>query len=197
MTEEEFLEEYKKQVYPKPAVTADTVLISEEDNECKVLLIKRGNHPCKDCFAFPGGFAEPGETIDMAARRELLEETGVDIPNLQPIRVFSAPNRDPRGWTMTEAYIGKVKADELQVSAGDDASDARWFSLSHKRDGEERSITLTYKEETISIRVSGMEDQGLMPKIKLLSSENIAFDHGLIMAYALHRYEYLKRTKEW
>ncbi|SDB12842.1 NUDIX domain-containing protein [Eubacterium oxidoreducens] len=197
MTQEEFLQEYKKQEYPKPSVTADIILFSEEEKENKVLLIKRGNHPYKDCYAFPGGFAEPGETIDETAQRELKEETGLDVKNLQPLRVFSDPNRDPRGWTMTQAYVAIIDAGKMPVKAGDDARDAKWFRISQIQENEERKILLISDEERIMIRVKGMEEKKLSPQITLIESENIAFDHGLIMAYAIHRYEYLQRMKEW
>lgn len=110
--------------YPRPAVTADIVLLAEGS----VLLIERGNDPYKGCWAFPGGFLEEGETIDECARRELREETGLDIGGLRQAGVFSRPGRDPRGWTVTVAFVAELPS-RPAASAGDDAARARWFAL--------------------------------------------------------------------
>ena len=64
--------------YPRPAVTADCVVITHEA-EPRVLLIKRGGEPFKDCWAIPGGFMEMNETTEQCAVRELKEETGLNI----------------------------------------------------------------------------------------------------------------------
>ena len=68
-------------------------------------MIRRGGHPFLGCFALPGGFAEPGETVDQSAQRELMEETHVEGLSLAPVGLFSDPDRDPRGWTVTNAWV--------------------------------------------------------------------------------------------
>ena len=60
--------------YPRPAVTADCIVITTEA-EAKVLLIQRGDEPYKGCWAFPGGFMNMDETTEECAIRELEEET--------------------------------------------------------------------------------------------------------------------------
>ena len=110
--------------YPRPAVTTDIVLLSDRG---EVLLIQRKNDPYKGCWAFPGGFMEIDETLEDCARRELREETGLDVPNLQQIKAFSAVDRDPRGRTLTVAFGACIA--HQQPIAHDDAADARWFGL--------------------------------------------------------------------
>ena len=70
--------------YPRPAVTADCVVITREA-EPKVLLIQRGDQPFKGGWAFPGGFMNMDETTEQCAVRELEEETGLRLSKVQPI----------------------------------------------------------------------------------------------------------------
>ena len=128
MTEEEFLANYDASKWPHPAVTADIAIFRESSKGAEVLLIQRGNHPYKGCWALPGGFAEPGETIEQVAARELWEETGVSDASLQLLGVYSEPGRDPRGWVVTLVYVAGLPAGAVPV-AGDDAAAVQWFGI--------------------------------------------------------------------
>ena len=114
--------------YPRPAVTADCVVITKE-NEPKVLLIQRGNEPYKGQWAFPGGFMNMDETTEQCAVRELEEETGLKVCNIQQIGAYSKVDRDPRGRTVTVAYLAIIDKPEA-VKGLDDAAKAQWFPLS-------------------------------------------------------------------
>ena len=114
--------------YPRPAVTADSVVITKE-KEPKVLLIQRGNEPFKGCWAFPGGFMNMDETTEQCAVRELEEETGLKVSNIRQIGAYSKVDRDPRGRTVTVAYLALIDNAE-KVKGLDDAAKAQWFSLS-------------------------------------------------------------------
>ncbi|MCK8623405.1 NUDIX domain-containing protein [Prevotella sp. E13-27] len=113
--------------YPRPAVTADCVVITKEA-EPKVLLIQRGIDPYKGCWAFPGGFMNMDETTEQCAIRELEEETGLKISNLHQIGAYSKVDRDPRGRTITVAYLAIVDS-PLDVKGQDDAANAAWFPI--------------------------------------------------------------------
>ena len=130
MTEAEFLAAYDGDKYPKPAVTADICIFSEGEEEMELLLVRRGGHPFLGCFALPGGFANKDEMLLETAARELAEETGVTDVELELVGVYSAPGRDPRGWTVSAAYGAVVNREEITVQAGDDAAEARWFPIS-------------------------------------------------------------------
>ena len=114
--------------YPRPAVTADCVVITREA-EPKVLLIQRGFEPYKGCWAFPGGFMNMDETADQCAIRELEEETGLKVSTVYQIGTYSKVNRDPRGRTITVAYIAIIDS-PLEVQGQDDAAKAEWFPIS-------------------------------------------------------------------
>ena len=114
--------------YPRPAVTADCVVITREA-EPKVLLIQRGFAPYKGCWAFPGGFMNMDETTEQCAIRELEEETGLKVSTVYQIGTYSKVNRDPRGRTITVAYIAIIDS-PLEVQGRDDAAKAEWFHIS-------------------------------------------------------------------
>lgn len=115
--------------YPRPAVTADVVAITKE-NDPKVLLIQRKFDPYKGCWAFPGGFMDMDETTEQCAIRELNEETGLVYSSMTQIGAYSKVDRDPRGRTLTVAYLAIVDK-PLLVNAQDDAAKAEWFSINN------------------------------------------------------------------
>ena len=113
--------------YPRPAVTADCVVMTREAVP-KVLLIERGADPYKGCWAFPGGFMNMDETTEECAIRELGEETGLQVTDLHQIGAYSKVDRDPRGRTITVAYLAIVDA-PVAVTGQDDAAKAQWFPI--------------------------------------------------------------------
>lgn len=113
--------------YPRPAVTADCIVITREPVP-RVLLIERGNPPFKGCWALPGGFMEMDETTEECAVRELEEETGLKVDKIHLVGAYSKLGRDPRGRTVTTAYL--AIADEATAATGqDDAAKAQWFPI--------------------------------------------------------------------
>ena len=104
-----------------PPVTVDAVIF---DGTGRLLLIRRKNPPFKGRYALPGGFMDVGETTENGCRRELKEETGIEVGPLQLIGVYSDPHRDPRGHTVSIAYLAVIKSAEPK--AGDDAASASW-----------------------------------------------------------------------
>ena len=113
--------------YPRPAVTADSVVFCNGSDGLSVLLIERANDPFKGCWAFPGGFMDMEENAENCAKRELKEETGMEVRSLEYLGTFSEVNRDPRGRTITIAYYAVVEKSD--VIGADDASQAIWFPI--------------------------------------------------------------------
>ena len=104
-----------------PALTTDCVVV---DAKQRVLLVRRKNPPFKGKYALPGGFVDVGETVEDACRRELEEETGVEVGRLTLLGVYSDPSRDPRGHTCSIVFLARVA--RATPKAGDDAAAAEW-----------------------------------------------------------------------
>ncbi|MBO6122972.1 MAG: NUDIX hydrolase [Methanobrevibacter sp.] len=110
--------------YKIPSLTADIFIFDEDFN---FILIKRLNDPYKDCWALPGGFVEYGESVETAAIREAKEETSIDVELIDLINVYSKPDRDPRGHTVTVAYTAKGDLDSMKADS--DAKDIGIFNI--------------------------------------------------------------------
>jgi 8-oxo-dGTP diphosphatase len=109
---------------PRPAVGAVVF------NDGAVLLVRRANPPARGMWAIPGGSIRLGETLQAAAEREVLEETGVVIRAKDPVFVFEAILRDDRGRVKYHYVIVDLAADYVRgdPQAADDAADARWIT---------------------------------------------------------------------
>ncbi len=115
--------------YPRPMVTVDAVVFTEREGRRAVLLIQRKHDPYAGAWALPGGFVEMEEALDAAAARELEEETGLRGVPLEQFYTFGDPGRDPRGRSISVAYVGAVDWRTQHPQGNDDAADARWFPL--------------------------------------------------------------------
>jgi 8-oxo-dGTP diphosphatase len=114
----------KNRGFLKPSLTVDGIMIHKK----KLVLIKRGRAPFKNSYALPGGFVEYNEKVENAVIREMKEETGLATEIKSIFGVYSDPNRDPRGHTVSVVFELKVTGGKLR--SGDDAKEVRLFSLS-------------------------------------------------------------------
>lgn len=213
-TEQEFLETYDASQFDRPSVTVDmlifTVTNEEETNyrklpekELKILLIKRNEHPFIGQWALPGGFVRIAESLDEAAIRELKSETNVDNIYLEQLYTWGEVRRDPRTRVINTSYMSLVDCSALNIHAGEDAAEAKWFSLKVK-DSEEKithaetgltheriiEITLINGTDTIGFMIQiSKEVQGRTSKVtrKIVENHGLAFDHGEIIQYGLER----------
>ncbi len=185
-TLDEFLQEYDATSYVQPSYTADVLLLSESDGKARVLLVKRANHPYKNCYALPGGFVNENESAEEASMRELCEETGIFYDGLEQLVTVSTPKRDPRWWTVTTVFLGVVSAD-VKIIAGDDASQVDWWDIDYRAVKNEYELILKNERETLSARINVV--RGKNGKIDLnattATADKIAFDHAKIILYAL------------
>ena len=154
------------------------------DDRLQVLLVQRGGHPYLGCWATPGGFVSPGETADQAAARELAEETGVDGLALEPVALFSTPGRDPRGWTISYAFVA-MDDKGVTVHAGDDAAKAQWFDVAAVEQDGRTSLTFTSGAEKLgaSFFPAAAPITGTL-RATDVAGEGLAFDHAQILADA-------------
>ncbi len=117
--------------YPRPAVTVDAVVFRKNTlGVWEVLLIKRKNEPYANHWALPGGFLDEDETLEEAVVRELFEETSLKGVKLTQLKAFSKPDRDPRGRTISIAFVGVLSKD-AKVYPRDDAKEVNWFPISN------------------------------------------------------------------
>jgi 8-oxo-dGTP diphosphatase len=121
----------------RPQLTVD-LIIRHRDNPGKILLIERAAPPWG--WALPGGFVDAGETVEQAAQREALEETGLIVRLETLLGVYSDPARDPRGPTASVVYVAKG---EGAAQAGDDARALQWYAP------DDREQTLAFDHRRI------------------------------------------------
>jgi 8-oxo-dGTP diphosphatase len=111
-------------------VTVDLVVLSfnPEGGALRVLLIRRKKVPFAGRWALPGGFLDIDEPVEAGARRELREETGLDLPGpVVFLGVYADPGRDPRGRVISLAHLAVVRGPLPKVAGSDDAEDAAWL----------------------------------------------------------------------
>lgn len=112
-------------------VAVDAIVFGYSRTEgVSVLLIQRKYAPFKNNWAIPGGFVLPDESLEDAVRRELKEETGIEVNYLEQLYTFGQPKRDPRQRVVSVAYFALVKSGLFQkLVASTDAENAQWFNI--------------------------------------------------------------------
>lgn len=112
-------------------VAVDAIVFGYSKQEgVSILLIQRKYPPFKNAWAIPGGFLLAEETLEEAVRRELREETGIEVNYLEQLYTFGAPDRDPRQRVISIAYVALVKSSQFQqLKASTDAENAQWFNF--------------------------------------------------------------------
>ena len=120
-----------------PHMTTDMIVTCQKH----VLLVTRKNHPGQGLLAMPGGYLEPGLTLEQNAIKELVEETGISLTDskmpkgLGSPRMFDAVNRSSTGRNVTAVYHVDIKSKKLPaVKGGDDAMYASWYPISEVMD---------------------------------------------------------------
>jgi 8-oxo-dGTP diphosphatase len=120
---------YNPADYDRPSVTVDVVIFALVEEDLQVLLIRRKKQPFAGMWAIPGGFVRIEESLEAAAARELVEETGVNNVYIEQLYTFGDPHRDPRTRVITVAYFALVPYDAIDHRPGDDAAETGWFSV--------------------------------------------------------------------
>jgi mutator protein MutT len=118
----------------------------------RVLLVERGGEPLRGQWSLPGGVVEAGETLADAARREVLEETGLQVEPVRIVEVFERIMRDAEGraeyhYVLID-YLCRALSGELRP--GDDVSRARWVPRSELRGYDITEGTLDVIERALN-----------------------------------------------
>jgi 8-oxo-dGTP diphosphatase len=187
-------------------VAVDLVIFTIRDGALHALLIQRAAPPFEGGWALPGGFILHGESLEDAALRELGEETGVRNLYLEQLYSFGDPDRDPRGRVISVAYYALVAADRAPLSAGSDASDARWWPVAkHPPLAFDHGRILEYALERLrnKLEYTTVGFQLLPPKFTLTQLQLV---YEAILGRALDKRNFrrkmellgiLKPLKEW
>ena len=222
--EREYLENYNIEQFERPSVATDIVAFAVmqdgeqsnirklENRELKLLLIKRSQFPYKGAWALPGGFLRPGETIEETAKRELLEETGVENPFLHLAGVYSEAGRDPRGWIISNSFISLINAENYSLRADTDAWDAAWFCVKLQSDNTssddststtkmiKHTLTLSFDSASSDSNIKGDENIEIkaivsekstrkghnhVSSYQIVDSGELGFDHAKIIVQSL------------
>jgi len=123
-------ENYDPSAFERPSVTVDLTIFTVEDNELKVLLVKRSHWPFEGKWALPGGFIDMEESLEDAAERTLHEKTGLkENIYLEQLYTFGEPERDPRTRVITVGYLALVNSDEIESEKSDKVEDVKWISV--------------------------------------------------------------------
>jgi 8-oxo-dGTP diphosphatase len=105
-------------------LTVDALVI---DDEGRILIMERGTEPFKGRWVLPGGFVDPGETVEAACIREVREELGLDVRIVGLVGIYSTPGRDPRGSFVSIAY--RVEVISGKILHTEEAPTHRWVGL--------------------------------------------------------------------
>jgi 8-oxo-dGTP diphosphatase len=114
--------------YPRPSVTVDVACLAEHEGRTFILLIERAHEPFAGHWALPGGFVDEDESLERAIARELEEETGLAGVAMEQFRAYGDPGRDPRGHTVTIAFVARLPRC-IAATGADDAARAEWFAV--------------------------------------------------------------------
>lgn len=121
---------YDVKKFFRPSVAVDVITFTIFENELKILLVKRDIEPYKNYWAIPGGFVGEKESLEDAAKRELLEETGVNNVYLEQLYSFGNPGRDPRTRVISVSYFALISSEiALKTKGSTDVKEAKWFSI--------------------------------------------------------------------
>ncbi len=134
--EKTFLKNYSVHDFDVPLTCVDMAIFTVRNNQLQLLLVKRAEHPCLGQWALPGGIVDIKNDKSLAdtAHRKLKEKTGVDTHYLEQVETFSGPKRDPRGWSITIAYLALIASEEMQLLKDTRSDDLAWVVLDEVKD---------------------------------------------------------------
>lgn len=178
---------YSIEDFDRPSVAADAVVFGIDSikaenrkslgqKKVKLLLVRRGEEPFAGRYSLPGGFLRRGETVEQAAVRELMEEAGVNDPKLINLGVYSAPDRDPRGWIISCCFIALTNTVALSTEVDSDALSAHWLELESSEDEGGTRLALRDGEQLIFEYSRGC-----------VTVDMLAFDHAAMIVDAFFK----------
>jgi 8-oxo-dGTP diphosphatase len=153
-----------------PIVAADVALFTVLEDSLRVLLLQRKNDPLAGEWALPAALLKPDKdaSLERTARRALEDKTRVAIPHLEQVSVFSGPDRDPRGYSLSVLFYALLPTDKAPAVAGAKATDVAWSDVAHLK----RPIAFDHRQmiELATTRLRQKVEQQVLP-LHLLPAE--------------------------
>ncbi len=133
--------------YPRPITTVDLVIFALAEDGLEVLTVRRPTDPFAGHWALPGGWIHVDEdpNLESAARRILASKTGVETPYLEQLQTFGTSVRDPRGWTVSVAYVALLSEDDARDCKRSAQPDIAWRTV----DGNALAVPLAFDHADI------------------------------------------------
>jgi ADP-ribose pyrophosphatase YjhB (NUDIX family) len=133
--------------YPRPITTVDLAIFALAEYGLEVLTVWRNAEPFAGYWALPGGWihVDEDEDIEAAARRILASKTGVRTPYLEQLKTFGTSARDPRGWTVSVAYVALISEDDARECKRVGNTGIAWRRV----DGDSVAIPLAFDHADI------------------------------------------------
>jgi ADP-ribose pyrophosphatase YjhB (NUDIX family) len=130
---------------PRSAHVTLSVVLQVREARLQVLLWQRARDPFRGAWSLPGGYLEPGETLEQSIRRHLAVKVDVrELAHLEQLETLSDPSRNPLEWELATAYLGLVPADVDPVVP----EDTTWHPVSRLPElaFDHRAITLAGRD---------------------------------------------------
>ena len=174
------------EAYPKFHVALDSIIFGFDENDLKLLLIKRGFEPEKGNWSLMGGFLKPEESLENAASRILEKLTGLSGVFMEQLHTYGEVDRDPVSRTISVAYYALIKTDQYDQKLAARFG-AQWFSINdipplifdHNVMVQKALETLKRKSKTQPIGFELLPEKFTIPQIRKLyeAINQKEFDH--------------------
>jgi len=197
-TQASFLESYNIHEFDIPLTSVDMTIFTIENETLKVLLVKRAQFPAKGEWALPGGFInlKTDQSLNDTVSRKLEEKTGVNISHLEQVATYGNAKRDPRGWSVTIAYMALISSKNITLMTDESSEEVVWLPIDeikkeyqlafdHNSILEDSYQRLRNKVQYTSLPIN------LLPKTFTLSELQKTFE--LILGYAIEKKSFRRR----
>ncbi|NQZ87378.1 MAG: NUDIX hydrolase [Colwellia sp.] len=197
-TQSHFLENYDIHEFDIPLTSVDMTIFTIEDDLLKVLLVKRAQFPAKGEWALPGGFInlKSDGTLNDTVSRKLKEKTGVEISHLEQVATYGSAVRDPRGWSVTIAYMALILNENITLISDESSEEVVWLPIGDIQDNYQlafdHNVILADSYQRLKNKVQYTSlPINLLPQTFTLSELQKTFE--LILGYNIEKKSFRRR----
>ncbi len=197
-TQSHFLENYDIHEFDIPLTSVDMTIFTIEDDLLKVLLVKRAQFPAKGEWALPGGFInlKSDGTLNDTVSRKLKEKTGVEISHLEQVATYGSAVRDPRGWSVTIAYMALILNENITLISDESSEEVVWLPIGEIQENYQlafdHNVILADSYQRLKSKVQYTSlPINLLPQTFTLSELQKTFE--LILGYNIEKKSFRRR----